>query len=167
MRDIKGYEGLYAITSCGKVWSFRTKKFLKPFDNGYGYLYVKLFGASGGKKTYKIHRLVAQAYLENPEGKAEVDHIDKNRSRNDVNNLRWVSSKENKENADFAGRPKCFSKVRCVETGEVYNDCVDAARAVGVCRYSINCVLLGKQKTAAGYHWERVLKNETENNQNN
>ena len=42
MRDIKGYEGLYAITSCGKVWSYRSKKFLKPYDNGFGYLYVNL-----------------------------------------------------------------------------------------------------------------------------
>jgi hypothetical protein len=58
MRDIKGYEGLYAVTSCGKVWSYRSKKFLKPYDNGFGYLYVNL-NNDGKKKQFKIHRLVA------------------------------------------------------------------------------------------------------------
>lgn len=167
MKDIKGYEGLYAVTSCGKVWSYRSKKFLKPYDNGFGYLYVNL-NKNGKKKQFKIHRLVAQAYLDNPEGKEEVDHIDRNRYRNCVNNLRYVSSQENKANAEFLGKKKCFSKVRCVETGEVFADCVEAAAAVGVHRYAINCVLLGKQKTSAGYHWERVLNNEeTTTNQSN
>ena len=117
---------------------------MSPYDNGHNYLGVILIDAFGKRKYMKVHRLVAMAYIPNPENKEEVDHIDKNRYRNDVNNLRWVSSKENKQNADFAGKPKCFSKVRCVETGEVYKDCADAARAVGVHRYAINCVLLGK-----------------------
>lgn len=43
MRDIKDYEGLYAVTSCGKVYSYKRKKFLRPFDNGYGYLKVNLY----------------------------------------------------------------------------------------------------------------------------
>lgn len=160
MRDIKGYEGLYAATSCGKVWSFRRQKFLKPFDNGYGYLYVNLVDASGKKRCVKLHRIIAQTFIDNPENKPEVDHIDKNPYRNDINNLRWVSSKENKANTTFAGSKKCFSKVRCVETGVIYKNCADAARAIGANRYSINCVLLGKQKTSAGYHWERVFKDE-------
>lgn len=166
MRDIKGFEGLYAVTSCGKVWSYRRQRFLKPYDNSHGYLVVNLY--QDGKINHrKLHRLVAEAYLDNPEGKAEVDHIDKNKYRNDVNNLRWVSSKENKENADYAGKHKLFTKVRCVETGEVFDSCAAAARAVGVHRFSINCVLLGRTKTSGGYHWERVFKNETEISENN
>lgn len=65
---------------------------------------------------------------------------------------------------------KHFTKVRCVETGEVFADCADAAAAVGVNRYGINSCLLGYQKTAGGYHWERVIENEEteeENNRNN
>lgn len=161
MKDIKGYEGLYAVTSCGKVWSYRSKKFMKPYDNGFGYLYVSLC-KDGRNRQIKLHRLVAEAYLTPEEGKNEVDHIDRNRYNNCVNNLRYVSSQENKANAEFLGKHKCFSKVRCVETGEIFADCVEAAKAVGVHRYAINCVLLGKQKTSAGYHWERVLKNEEE-----
>ena len=153
MRPIKGYEGLYAVTSCGKVWSYRRKKFLKPADNGFGYLYVSLW-KENKKHQARVHRLIAQAYLEQPEGKTEVDHIDGNGYNNCVNNLRWVTSAENKANAKMSNK-KCFSRVRCVETGIVYESCAHAARAVGISRYCINCVLLGKQKTAAGYHWER------------
>ena len=58
MKDIVGYEGLYAITSCGKVWSYKSKKFLKPSDNGHGYSFVRLC-KDGKVKNYKIHRLVA------------------------------------------------------------------------------------------------------------
>ena len=59
MKDISNYEGLYAVTSCGKVWSYRSKKFLKAFDNGHGYLCVGLQDLWGNRKVYKIHRLVA------------------------------------------------------------------------------------------------------------
>lgn len=166
MKDIKGYEGLYAITSCGKVWSYRKQKFLRGYDNKHGYLYVNLY--KDGKGVHrKIHRLVAEAYLDNPEGKPQVDHIDGCRTHNWLSNLRWTTGKENIGYTSFAGKPKCFSKVRCVETGEIFKSCADAARAVGVHRYSINCVLLGKTKTSGGYHWERVLKNETEISENN
>ena len=156
MRDIKGYEGLYAITSCGKVWSHRSQKFLKPADNGHGYLHVVL-RKDGINTTYRIHRLVAEAYLPNPEGKAEVNHIDENKSNNALPNLEWVSSRENKQHSPQKGKSKIFSKVRCIETGEIYKDCADAARAIGIHKYGINCVLNGKQKTAGGYHWERVI----------
>lgn len=161
MRDIKGYEGLYAVTSCGKVWSYRRKKFLSPYDNRFGYLYVSLW-RDGVRKQRRIHKLVAEAYIDNPEGKTEVDHIDKDRSNNCVNNLRWVSSAENKANAQFAGKSKCFSRVRCVETGVIYKSCADAARSLDINRYTINCMLLGKQKTAGGYHWERYYENEVQ-----
>lgn len=155
MRDIVGYEGEYAITEDGQVWSYKRKRFLKQWDAGQGYLYVCL-SQNGQVKKFRVHRLVAEAYIPNPEEKPEVDHINKNRKDNSKDNLRWVSSAENKKTADFAGKSKIFSKVRCIETGKVYNSCVDAAEAVNTHRYNINNVLNGKQKTAGGYHWERV-----------
>ena len=87
MRDIKDYEGLYAITSCGRVWSYRRKKFLKP-GNSRGYLTVTLC-KEGQQKTYSIHRLVAEAYIPNPEGLPQVNHKDECKTNNCINNLEW------------------------------------------------------------------------------
>lgn len=155
MKDIKGYEGLYAITSCGKVWSYRRQKFMSPADNGHGYLFVTL-RKDGTNKHFKVHRLVAEAYIPNPEGKEIVNHKDEVRNHNWVGNLEWATAKENQNYSSNKRGPKVFSKIRCVETGEIYENCADAARAIGIHRYGINNVINGKQKTAGGYHWERV-----------
>ena len=58
MKDIPGYEGLYAATEDGRIWSYRSKKFLKPSKDRYSYLYVNLY-KDGVRKTYRIHRLIA------------------------------------------------------------------------------------------------------------
>ena len=89
-RDIPGYEGLYGITSCGKVWSYKRKKFLKPGKNGHGYESVVL-SKDGERCTLRVNRLVALTYIPNPEDKAWVDHIDGVRDHNWVSNLRWVT----------------------------------------------------------------------------
>lgn len=86
MKDIIGYEGLYSITSCGKVWSYKSKKFLKSCNNNKGYLFVRLC-KNGKIENKKIHRLVAEAYLPNPNNYDTVDHIDFNTANNCVNNL--------------------------------------------------------------------------------
>lgn len=161
MKDIKGYEGLYAVTSCGKVWSYRSKKFLKAYESGGGYLKVSLQGTDGGRKQVYVHRLVAEAFVPNPEGKGYVNHLDENKKNNVPSNLTWVSQQENVIYSMVA-KPKIFSQIRCVETGEVFNSCVDAAAWAGVHRYAINSAVNGKAKTSAGYHWERVLQNEKE-----
>ena len=155
MKDVKGYEGLYAVSSCGKVWSYRRQKFLKPAYNGHGYLSVSLCDLNGKQKSYRVNRLVAEAYIPNPDNKPIVNHKDAVRHNNNINNLEWVSAKENLTGV-LVGKKKTFSKVKCVETGEVYKNCADASRETGIHRYGINNVLNGKQKTAGGYHWERV-----------
>ena len=94
MKDIQGYEGLYAVTTCGKVWSYKRKKFLKPFFNQNGYHLVDLY-KDGRKCTHKVHRLVALAYIDNPRDYETVDHIDGNKSHNNVQNLQWLSRGDN------------------------------------------------------------------------
>lgn len=94
MKDIKNYEGLYAITSCGKVWSYRNEKFLKPIADRYGYLLVSLY-KNGKAKNYKIHRLVADAYLPNPENLPQVNHKDENKANNCLQNLEWCDASYN------------------------------------------------------------------------
>ena len=90
MKDIIGYEGLYAVTSCGKVWSYKSKKFLKPGKRRDGYLHVSLYKGGEGK-LYYIHRLVAEAYLPNPNGLQQVNHKDENRENNALQNLEWCT----------------------------------------------------------------------------
>lgn len=105
MKDIKGYEGIYAITSCGKVWSYKNKRFIIPRPNEKGYLRIKLY-KNGSYKTFGVHRLVAEAYIPNPENKEQVNHKDENKSNNCVNNLEWMT---NKENANYGTRNERIS----------------------------------------------------------
>ena len=94
MRDIKNYEGIYAITSCGKVWSYRNNKFLAPSISGRGYFQVNL-SKNGKYRHYFIHRLVAEAYLENPNNLPVVNHKDLNKLNNALTNLEWCTQSYN------------------------------------------------------------------------
>ena len=94
MKDIPGYEGLYAITSCGKVYGYKRKKFLKPKIDKWGYLKVNLYKNSKQKTLY-IHRLIALAYIPNPNNYDTVDHIDNDKTHNWLSNLQWLSNSEN------------------------------------------------------------------------
>ena len=88
--EVKGFPN-YVIYPNGEVFSKATNKYLKHSDNGSGYKYVKL----PDRKNHTIHRLVAEHYIPNPDNKPQVDH--KNRIRNDnrIENLRWVNLSEN------------------------------------------------------------------------
>ena len=96
LKDIKGYEGRYQISDTGQVYSLVSKKYLKPQDDGRGYLFVRLTNKKGIVKNEKIHRLVAQAFTPNPDNLPEVNHIDENKYNNCVDNLEWCSVKYNR-----------------------------------------------------------------------
>ena len=155
MKDIKNYEGLYAITSCGKVWSYRTKKFLKPWANERGYLQVSL---RKDKETtaFLIHRLVAEAYLDNPNNYETVDHIDFNKTNNCVNNLQWMSRSENSRKKRDYSRFGGLKPVRCIELNTIYPSITEAARCLNLVPSGISMVCRGKRKRTGGYHWEFV-----------
>lgn len=161
MKDIKGYEGLYAVTSCGKVWSYRKKIFLKPRINKSGYCQVSLYKDRENIKHPYVHRLVADAYLVKPDESYEVNHKDQNRENNCVNNLEWVSHKDNINYGDHNERmgKAHGKKVRCVETGIVYLSQTEASRQTGIAASSISACCRGKRKAAGGYHWEFVEVN--------
>jgi hypothetical protein len=94
MRDIKGFEGLYSITSDGKVWSHSTGRFKKAYSTNYEY--TDLYKDNIRHKA-SVHRLVAQAFIENHNNLPEVDHKDNNPFNNDYTNLQWITRKGNLE----------------------------------------------------------------------
>ncbi len=107
MIDIIGYEGLYAVDEDGNVWSKnyrRTGKMkkLKPGDNGHGYSLVVL-SKDGKRKSRNVHRLVAQAFLPDFCEDLQVDHIDRDRTNNNLSNLRMVTRQQNAFNQGAKG----------------------------------------------------------------
>lgn len=163
MKDIPGHEGRYAATDDGRIYSHLTKQFLSQFDNGWGYMYVQLT-ENGKTKPYRVNRLVALAWLPQPLGKNVVGHKDDNRKNNDITNLYWTTQKENVQNGQWKelqdAKGKKHVKVQCVETGEVFKNMGQAAKSVGVCRANIANAVYGRQHTAGGYHWVRVVEND-------
>lgn len=157
MKEIKGYEGLYAITSCGKVWSYRKNKFLNPQDAGKGYLQVKLYKDGTGKCFY-LYRLVAQTYLPNPENLPEVNHKDECKSHNYLQNLEWCSRTYNTHYGTGNDRriEKRKRAVYCLELNQAFDSIKEAAQSIGIAPSYINKCLRGRQRLAGDYHWRYV-----------
>ena len=151
-RDIQGYEGLYQVSNTGQVKSLhRNGKLLKITPDKYGYLKVNL-SKEGKKKTFRIHRLVAAAFLPNEENLPEVDHINNDKTDNRVCNLQWISRVENnrkRESGVFI--PK---RIVCIETGEVFESVAAAAKAVNRSEITMSQHLMGIQGSCAGKHFK-------------
>lgn len=96
-KEIPSYEGLYAISDCGNVKSIKKNKCLKPTLDIKGYPYVSL-SKFGCEVKYKIHRLVANSFLENSNNYDQVDHINRIKTDNNVSNLRWANNSINAHN---------------------------------------------------------------------
>lgn len=94
MKDVKGYEGRYKVTRDGKLYSVKSKRFIGHL-NAYGYYRASLQVGKYKYKTFFIHRLVAEAYIPNPENKPYINHIDGNKTNNCVSNLEWCTPQEN------------------------------------------------------------------------
>lgn len=162
MKEIPNCPNYYA-TEDGQIYSGKVKRFLSPFDNGTGYRYVCIT-QNGKTRVKRVNRLIALTFIPLPSGftaeQLDVGHKDNNPYNNKVDNLYWCTRRENLDTDSYREKAKyrIRSKVKCVETGEVYNSIAEAGRAVGIHRYGINLCLLGKQKTASGYHWERVFE---------
>lgn len=152
-KDIEGYEGLYQVSSWGRVRSvFRYYKILRGLKTTNGYLRVALC-KNGKTKFHSVHRVVAQAFIPNPQNKPQVNHIDENKDNNHVENLEWCTAKENTNHGTHNLRvSKTKSKpIICIETGIEYYGTCECARQMGLHQSVITHVLKGKRKTTGGY----------------
>ena len=152
-KEIKGYEGLYEVSNMGEVRSLPRQgtkgRILKQHERK-GYLRVAL--TKDHKTTWcSVNRLVAEAFIPNPNNLEQVDHINSNRLDNRAENLQWLTRQDNIIKA-------CGKKIRCIETGKVYNTITDALVELGKSKKdgSITAAAKGRQKSAFGYHWEYV-----------
>jgi hypothetical protein len=146
MKEVDEFPG-YFVTEDGKIWSSKRNKFLKARITTCGYEQVILKHEGKGCLKY-IHRLVAEAFIPNPENKEQVNHIDCNKLNNCVSNLEWTTAKENAQHAWVNGRMENVKKaakanikkankarmkpVMCIETGEEYESAAAASRALGL-----------------------------------
>ena len=115
-KAIEGYEGLYEVSSCGDIKSLIKNKVMHPTDNGNGYLIVSLH-KDGRRKNHYVHRLVAQAFIPNPEGYKVINHKDYDTKNNTASNLEWCTQAYNIEHS--APHRKRFKR-STTNTGEQY-----------------------------------------------
>ena len=92
-KDIEGYEGLYQVSDLGRIRNFQNK-IMKQHKNHKGYLIIQL-SKEGRRKTLIVHRLVAKAFIPNKNNKEQINHINCNKADNNIENLEWVTTKEN------------------------------------------------------------------------
>ena len=167
-KDVCGYSGFYQVSNLGRVRSVtRTGtngriydgKILSDCDNGYGYRVVYL-KVNGKRTTHSVHRLVANAFLDNSDNKETVNHINGDKTDNCVTNLEWATYSENIYHSYQTGLHSCKhrKKVRCVETGVVFDSVKDANAHSGIRGKRVGqvCNKLKGCNTAGGYHWEWV-----------
>ena len=108
-KPIPGFENSYLISKDGDVYSLISNKMLKPSPHiKDGYLQLSLKADNGKNYTYRVHRLVAMTYIENPNNLSDVNHIDFNRINNYVENLEWISHSNNIKHTRDAGRYDCI-----------------------------------------------------------
>lgn len=170
-KDIKGYEGLYQVSNIGNVRSIRRcikyksgsiaihkGRLLRQYERTGGYMYVVL-SKENTQKPFRVHRLVADAFVENPKNMEIVNHIDENRKNNSATNLEWCDLKYN---INYGTRTERAIETRrnhskpfiCHETGDVFRSIADCKRKLNLPKTAhVSCVLNGHRNSTHGYHF--------------
>lgn len=158
LREIEGYPG-YMASDDGRIWNVARQKWLKPEIDKYGYCQVCL--SIGGKQKHPtVHKLVALAFISNPNGLNQINHKNEIKTDNRVSNLEWCT---NKYNCNYGTQrqklrdAKHHSKTPVIQYKngtEVarYESIVEASRKCGLRHRSIS-MACQKHKTYAGYEW--------------
>ena len=163
-KSITGYEGLYEVSDIGRVKSLKygKERILKPRETYCGYLQVSLCKDGQIKQTY-VHRLVAEAFIQNQNNLETVNHKDEVKTNNTVSNLEWMSLEDNinygtrnKRIAEaLSNQVKMFDK----STGELlatFPSTNEAEMITGIAQQNISKCCLGKRKYAGGYIWRYI-----------
>ena len=160
-KDIRGYEGIYQVSNTGRVKRLSSGRVLVPLIGKDGYLQVNL-SKYNSPKTQRIHRLVAMAFIDNPNNHPVVNHKDEDITNNAVENLEWCTVKYNTryKNAHLK-RVEPLKKAVC-QIGldgrliKVWGSATEAAKELGIDRGCISscCLHYPHYKTAGGYIWE-------------
>ena len=142
-KDCKGYEGFYQVSNLGRIKSLerirtnhtggiwiQPERILKGKLTGDKYVVVHLKTPKGKDKIERVHRLVAIAFIDNPERKTEVNHINSIRNDNRVENLEWVTREENIAHS-VKSHNKSKKKILCITTGEIFYTSNEAAQKNG------------------------------------
>ncbi|MDT3429186.1 hypothetical protein J2Z22_004786 [Paenibacillus forsythiae] len=161
---VVGYEGLYEVSNLGRVKRLsnsatRKEKMLKPQIQRDGYQRVTLY-KKGQKKRKAIHRLVAIAFIPNPENKEQVNHLDADKLNNKLANLQWATRKENITHAITLGLMKKTNKAVIaihLDSGEQYQfkSQTEASRELGIYMKKISNALNGRIKHIGVWRFER------------
>lgn len=176
-KDIPSYEGYYQVSNLGNFRSL--PRVIRYKNNGTrNYLAKRLLTETtkdnyqritlmkeGVKTRYQAHRLVALAFIPNPENKPCINHIDGNKSNNVVTNLEWCTPSENMTHADNTGlrdmskhHPSNAKKIKCLETGEIFVSYYQAIKWLGKTTNSLSALVRGTRNygKAFGYHWQFI-----------
>lgn len=156
VRDFPNYQ----VSDDGVVRNTKTGRVLAIHPDRYGYPQVILC-RDGYKRANRIHRLVAESFVDTNDASLQINHIDGDKTNNRFDNLEWVTASENMRHAYDNGLVHRSSKagtpcrpVRVVETGRVYSSQSECARKIGVKREGINACLNGRLQTHHGFHYE-------------
>lgn len=157
-KNIQGYEGFYQVSSLGRIRSLPRKNHLtdsviSQFSKKSGYKCVSLF-KNNIKTNFHVHRLVAEAFLPNPQTLSQVNHKDYMRDNNSVDNLEWISMEENIAYSYCNVSKRPVNQYRLDGTFVKRWDCIsDVSRELGMYRSDIAKCCRGVFKQSKGYKW--------------
>lgn len=174
-KDIQGYEGLYQVSNFGRVKSLErykknnlgsksliSKTILKQSISNKGYCRIHLC-KDAHKKAFSVHRLVADAFVPNPNNLTYVNHKDENKKNNRADNLEWCDCKYN---INYGTHNKRISLTKgCAvqafdKNGQLvmeFHSMCEAERQTGISQQNISNCISGKRKTAGGYVWKKAI----------
>lgn len=148
----------YQIDEFGNVFNSKGIK-LKPEVTNKGYLRVSLSNEIVKHKRFSVHRLVAEAFIPNPNNLPQVNHKDENKQNNYVGNLEWSTALDNLNYSGVIDKASIAKerKVKCVTTGKVYKSLKEAADEFGLHHSNLVACCNGRRKTCGGMIWKYVM----------
>jgi hypothetical protein len=153
MKDLNGFGGLYSITEGGEIFSHRSNRFISISQKSNGYVYTEL--NKFGKTSYhRVHRLVALTYIDNPENKPFVNHIDGTKNNNHYTNLEWVTGRENNLHAIETGLVTLCDKWDVYLKGSfvgTYTGYKEIIETFGIAKNTIYNSIKNQKPTRSGY----------------